>query len=117
MKIEMKIEPNQRNRKVVTNIKEIVTYLLEDRNMTKAEIARRAGIHQTSVNTWMEKGRADVKAVKKLYDSFGVEKEVTTPKEMGTDNFSTLWYHVKSIKALGFDVTLTPNFDGTQATF
>lgn len=101
------ITRNSTNKRVEENISEIVATLISA-GLSRADIAKHAGVSQTTVSTWENRGRADAATIDRLIESISLTQLKEPPIRNKKNEYSELWLHINAIKELGFNVSLTP---------
>lgn len=101
------ITRNTTNKRVEENVAEIVATLISA-GLSRADIAKHAGVSQTTVSTWENRGRADAATIDRLIDSVSMTQSEETPDGNEQNDNSALWVHINAIKTMGFNVSLTP---------
>ncbi|WP_028575018.1 helix-turn-helix domain-containing protein [Desulfonatronovibrio hydrogenovorans] len=101
------ISRNATNKRVEKNATEIVEKLIKD-GFSRADIARHAGVSQTTVSAWQKRGRANADAIDRLIKSINLKQSTTSPVTRSSGDNAELWLHINAIRALGFNVSLKP---------
>jgi DNA-binding transcriptional regulator YiaG len=91
------------NKSYIVNIKEIIDAIKKDFQLSQAEISRLAGVSQTAISNWIQRGTANPSTVKHLLDNLPDKQNNAINVE--TDKLKSL---INQIKDLGYTVQLTP---------